>query len=111
MEAALSEPFFTRTMKVFSRPDGFMFFGKLGVEFFSIYDFLYPFFEKGVRLIRARPKFFLISDKPSVSLGFVDCSFYTRRIALKNDYHKKRMDAPSDFNYLKTLARTFIVPP
>ena len=46
----------------------------------------------GLQLIRARPNFYMISDNPNVSLGIVDCSFYTRRIALKDDYYKKRMD-------------------
>ena len=56
----------------------------------------------------------MISDNPNVSLGFVDCSLYTRRIALKDDYHKKRMDmlayTPVEFNYLETLAKTFNIP-
>ena len=56
----------------------------------------------------------MISDNPNVSLGIVDCSFYTRRIALKDDYHRKRMDmlayTPVEFNYLETLAKTFIIP-
>ena len=30
-EAHLSEPFFTRRMKMLSRPDGFMLYGNLGV--------------------------------------------------------------------------------
>ena len=33
MEAPLSEPLFTRIMKMLSRPDGFMSYGKLGVDF------------------------------------------------------------------------------
>ena len=33
MEAPLSEPFFARRMKMLSRPDGFMLYGKLGVDF------------------------------------------------------------------------------
>ena len=41
-------------------------------------------------------------------------SFYTRRIAFKGDYHKKRMDmlayAPIEYNYLETLPKTFIIP-
>ena len=45
-----------------------------------------------LRLIGARRSFYMISDKPNVSLGTADCSLYTRRIALKDDYHKKRMD-------------------
>ena len=42
------------------------------------------------------------------------CSLYTRRIAVKDDFHKKRLDmlayAPVDYNYLETLAKTFIIP-
>ena len=67
-----------------------------------------------LRLNRARPNFYMISDNPDVSLGIVDCSLYTRRIALKDDYHKKRMDmlayTPVEFNYLETLAKIFIIP-
>ena len=65
-------------------------------------------------LIRARPNFYMISDNPNVSLGIVDCSLYTRRIGLKDDYHKKRMDILAytfvECNYLETLAKTFIIP-
>ena len=114
MEAPLSEPFFTRRMKLLSRPDGFILYGKLGVGFFSTSELLYPILKIRLRLIRARPNFYMISDNPNVSLGIVDCSLYTRRIALKDDYHKKRMDmlayTPVEFNYLETLAKTFIIP-
>ena len=92
MEAPLAEPFFTRRMKILSRPDCFMLYGKLGVDFFSISDLLYPNMKVRLRLNRARSNFYMISDNPNISLGIVDCSLYTRRIALKDDYHKKRMD-------------------
>ena len=56
----------------------------------------------------------MISDNPNVSLGIVDCSLYTRRIALKDDYHKKRIEVlaytPVEFNYLETFAKIFIIP-
>ena len=56
----------------------------------------------------------MISENPNVSLGIVDCSHYTRCIALKDNYHKKRMDmlayAPVEYNYLETLAKTSILP-
>ena len=56
----------------------------------------------------------MISDNLNVSLGIVGCSLYTRRIVLKDDYHKK-MDmlayAPVEYKYLETLAKTFIIPP
>ena len=110
----LPDPYFTRRMKLLSRPDGFMLYGKLGIDFFSTSELLYPNMKIRLRLIRARPKFYMISDNPNVSLGIVDCSLYTRRIALKDDYHKKRMDmlayAPVEYNYLETLAKTFIIP-
>ena len=67
-----------------------------------------------LRLIRARSTFYMISDNPNASLGIVDCSLYTRRIARKDDYHKKKMDmlayAPVEYNCLESLAKTFIIP-
>ena len=67
-----------------------------------------------LRLIRARPNYYMISDHPKVSLGIVNCSLYTRRIALKHDYYKNRMDMPAytpvEYNFLETLAKTFIFP-
>ena len=66
------------------------------------------------RLIRARANFYMVNDNPNVSLGTVDCSLYTGRIAPKNGYHKKRKDILAythvDYNYLETLVDTFIVP-
>ena len=56
----------------------------------------------------------MIGDNPYVSLGIVDCSLYTRRIALKDDYHKEHTDilayTPVEVNYLETLAKCFIIP-
>ena len=110
----LPDPFLTRRMKLLSRPDGFVMYGKVGIDFFSTSELLNPNMKIRLRLIRARSNFYMISDNPNVSLGIVDCSFYTRRIALKDDYHKKRMDmlayAPVEYNYLETLAKTFIIP-
>ena len=110
----LPDPFFTRRMKLLSRPDGFMLYGKLWIDSFSTSEMLYPNMKIRLRLIGARPSFYMISDNPNVSLGIVDCSLYTRRIAPKDDYHKKRMDmlayVPVEYNYLETLAKTFIIP-
>ena len=98
MEAPLFEVFFTRRMKILSRPDGFMLCGNLGFDFFSTSELLYPNMKSRLRLIRARPNFYMIFDNPNVSLGIVDCSLYTRRTALKDDYHKKRMDMLAYFS-------------
>ena len=59
METFLPELFFTRRMKMLSRPDGFMLYGKLGVDFFSTSELLYPNMNVKLRRIRARPNFFL----------------------------------------------------
>ena len=109
----LPDPFFTRRMKVLGRPDGFMLCGNLGIDFFSTSELLYPNMKLRRQIFRARPNFYMISDNPNVSLGIVDCSLYTRRIALKDAYHKKRMDmfayAPVEYICWETLAKTFII--
>ena len=107
-------PFFTRRMKLYSRPDCFMLYGKLGNDFLTTSELLYPKMKVRIRLIGARPNFYTITENPNVSLGIVDCSLYTRRVMLKEDHHKKRMSqlayAPVEYNYMETLAKTDIIP-
>ena len=91
-ETPLSERFFTRRKKKLSKPDSFMLYGELGVHFFSTSDLLYQNTKIRLRLMRARSTFYMISDNPNVSLGIADCSLYTHRTALKDNYHKKRID-------------------
>ena len=71
---------------------------------FSTSEFLYPIMKIRLRLITARPNSYMTSDNRKVSLGILDCSIYTRRIALRDDYHKKWMDMlsynPVEFNFL-----------
>ena len=64
-----------------SGADGFMFNCNLRVDFFSTSELLYPNMKIRLRLIRARPKLFMVSDKPNVTLEIVHCSPYTRCIA------------------------------
>ena len=70
-------------------------------------------YETRRRLIGARHNFYMISDNTIVSFGIVDCSLCTRGIALKDDYHKRRLDklvyTPLEFNFLKILANTLII--
>ena len=114
MKAPLSERFFTGRMKMLSRPDSFMLYVNVVVDLFSTSEMLYRNMKSRLRLIRARPNFYKISDNPNISLGIVDCSLHTRRTAPKEDYHQKRVDMlayiPVEFNYLETLAKTFIIP-
>ena len=58
----------------------------------------------------------MLSDNPNVNLGIVDCLLYIRRMALKDDYHKNRIDIlayalveDTSLNYLETLAKTIII--
>ena len=88
-ENLLERPFFTRRMKLYSRLDGFMLYGKLGIDFFTTSELLYPNMKVRIRLIRARPNFYMISENPNVSFGIVDCSLCTPRDAQEN-YHKKK---------------------
>ena len=53
----LPYPLFTRRMKLLNRPDGFMLYGKLGTDFFSTSDLLYPNMKIRLRLTRGRPSF------------------------------------------------------
>ena len=91
-----------------------MLYGNLGIDFLTTLDLLYPNMKVRIRLIRARPNFYMISENPNVSLGIVDSSLYTRRVMFKEDYHEKRMSqlafAPVEYNYMETLAKTFITP-
>ena len=109
----LPGPFFTRGLKLLSRPDGFMLYANWGFTTFSSSELLYPNMKVRLHLIRAKPNFYINSDSPNVILGVVDCSLYTCRFALSDDYHKKRMDmlayAPVEYNYLETLTETFII--
>ena len=66
--------FFTRRIKMLSRPDDFMLYGQLGVDFFSISELLYPIMKVRLLLIRTKPNFYMIWD-PNVGLGIDDCQF------------------------------------
>ena len=67
-------PFFTRGMKLYSRPDGFLLYGKLGIDFLTTSELIHPNMKVRIRLTRARPKIYKASENPNVSLGKVDCS-------------------------------------
>ena len=113
-ENLLEVPFFTRRMKLYSGPDSFMLYGKLVIDFRTASELLYPNTKVRIRQVRTRPNFYMISENPNVSLGFVDCSLYTRLLMLKEDYHKKRMSqlayTPVEYKYMETLAKTYIIP-
>ena len=105
-ENLLEGPFFTRRMKLYSRLDGFLLYGKLSIDFRTTSELLYPNTKVRIGIIRARPTFYMISENPNVSLCIVDCSLYSRRVMLRGDYHKKKMSqlayATVEYNYIET---------
>ena len=91
MEAPLSEPFFTRRLKMLSKPDGFMLYGKLGVDFVSASELLYPNMKVRLQLIRARPNFYMITDNPTLVLELLIVHFTlvvlpSRMIITRNEW-------------------------
>ena len=50
-ENLLEGPFFTRRMKLYSKPDGFILYGELGINFFTTSELLYPNMKVRIRLI------------------------------------------------------------
>ena len=85
----LSEWFFTRRIKMLNRPNGFMLYAKLGVDFCSTPDLRHPNMKIRRGLIRTRPNFSMICDNPKVGIRIVDCSIYAQRIALNKADHRK----------------------
>ena len=53
----LPDPFFKRRMKLLSRADGFMLFGKIEIDFFPTSELLYPNMKTRLQLIRDWPNF------------------------------------------------------
>ena len=62
-------------MKLLSRPDGCMLYGKLGVDFFPTCELPYPDMKVGLRLIRARSNFTWLTTTPTVVLDLLIVSF------------------------------------
>ena len=114
MAAPSSEPSFTRRMEWMSRHDGFVLHDKLGFDCFSTSEMQYPSLKVKLELIRARTKFYLITDNQNIILRIFEYLPYTPRVALTDYYHKKRADILAktfvEYNYLEPVAKTFILP-
>ena len=110
----LDEHFYARRVRMINEPNGFSLYGKLGIDFFTTAGLLYPGTKVRMRMIKANPSFFMLSENPHVDLKIVNCALYTRRVVLKDEYHKKNMDmqlySPIKYNFLETRAKTYIIP-
>ena len=90
----------------------FPLYRRLAINLFTCEKLLLP--STKVRIKRARPNFYMLSDNPNVSLTIVDCSLFTRRILVAEPNHQYlqwnlEME-PAHHNYMETIARTFIIP-
>ena len=72
-----------------TRSDHFMLYGKSPVDCFSSSQLLHRFWKVSLRLIRARPNFYVTIDNSNIGLGIVNFPLYSRRFALVDDFYKK----------------------
>ena len=67
-----------------------------------------------IKLFRARPNFYMLSDNPKSSLKIVDCLLFTRKILIAEPNHQYLQwnleREPAQYNYMETIARTFNIP-
>ena len=92
----------------------FSLYGRLAIDLFTCEKLLLPNTKVRIKLIRARPNFYMLSDNPNVSLKIVDCSLFTRRVLVAEPIHQYLQwnleREPAHYNYIETIARTFIIP-
>ena len=81
---------------------------------FTCEELLLPNTKVRIKLIRARPNFYMLSDNPKVSLKIVDCLLFTRRILVTEPNHQYMQwnleREPAQYNYMETIAKTFNIP-
>ena len=92
----------------------FSLYGRLAIHLFTCEKLLHPKTKVRIKLIRARPNFYMLSDNPNVILKIVDCSLFTRRVLVAEPNHQYLQwnleREPAHYNYMETIARTFIIP-
>ena len=94
--------------------NGTTYYGKLAIDLFQFEKLLLPNTKVRLKLIRARPNFYMISYNPHASLKVLDCSLFTRRVVVIEVYHQtikyQLTHQPACYNFIETIARTFIIP-
>ena len=104
LEAPLFEPFFTRRKKKLSKPDGLMLYGKLGIDFFSTSELLYPKKILGYDLSEPNLSFTSLTTTPSLvtELLIAHCTLLvllSRMIITRNEWPCLHMLLWSSFNW------------
>ena len=92
----------------------FSLYGRPAIDLFTCEKLLLPKTKVRIKLNRARPNLYMLSDNPNVSLKIVDCSLFTRRILVAEPSHQYLQwnleREPAHYNFMETLARTFFIP-
>ena len=92
----------------------FLLVGRQVIDLFTCEKLLLPKTKIRIKLIRARPNLYMLSDNPNLCLKNVDCSPFTRRILVAElnqqclQWNLER--EPAHYNYMEMIARTFIIP-
>ena len=88
--------------------------GRLAIDLFICEKLLLPKTKDRNKLNRARPNFYLLSDNPKLNLKIVNFSLFTRRNLVADSNHQYLQwnveREPAQYNYMETIARTFIIP-
>ena len=105
-------PFFMRSMKTLSRPDGSLLYGKLGFELISNRELVYANTEVRLRLIIADLNLTKLVTTPTLVLEIFNVRFAIvtlppRIIIMRIDVIE---NTPVAFHILDIPARTFIIP-
>ena len=94
------------------RPDGFILYGKLGIDLFTIWQMLYPHMKVRIRLYRATPSFYMKSKNPNVSFSRFHWNSSNLASDAQNRLSQKRVAqiayAPVEYNHMETIAKTHI---
>ena len=92
----------------------FSLYGRLDNDLFTCEKLLLPKTKVRIKLIRARPNFYMLSDNPKVRMKIIDCSLFTRRTLVAEPSHQYLQwnleREPAHYNHMETIARTFIIP-
>ena len=106
-------PFIDREEELLLK-NGSTYYGKLAIDLFQCEKLLLPNTKVRLKLICARPNYYMISYNPHVSLKVLDCSLFTRRVVVNEVYHQtikyQLTHQPACYNFMETIARTFIIP-
>ena len=105
-------PFIDREEELLMK-NGTTFYGKLVIDLFQCENLLLPNTKIRLKLIRARPNFYMISNNPHVSLKVLDCSLFTGFVVVNEVHHQtikyQLTHQPACYNFMETIASTFII--